>query len=516
MKRVGLGTLAMLVACGGGGGGSDWLTFEPSSLDVTFFQSDPTTVTVIATSSRQLSGPIYVGVVDASGVLRGAAEFEQDGMQVETRLHLDPMLSEGVHTGSLQVRVCADDPVTCARPLGAVSKLPYRITVLQGIDLRELTPLAGAGPWRTLGGDGGHTGFVPATLDPARFSRRWSAAGWGSGIAAEGGRVFVVTDPYPDAWSVTAFSERDGGVDWSFQGVTNWGVSPPAVGHGRVYVATSGKLWAFDQASGEAAAQLPMSSNTNRIGPPEVFGDHVYSMSGDSDALSRFDGVALATSWSSTAPAWYDDAYTVLADDGYVYLHAGDQLDNRSDHLQVLDAADGHEVFRIPDLASDDPCMYGCWSEGEGPVRGGDGIVFNTLVRDYDSTSQLWRGRLQRFDVGNRVASWDKQGNYNSLPAVAGDTLCVVNGHNLDALDAASGALRWSWPIPGAVTYFRQQVLVVGTHAFVTSPDAVHAIELATREQVWSYPATGKLAISENGILYILTTRGLLVAVNLH
>jgi outer membrane protein assembly factor BamB len=41
------------------------------------------------------------------------------------------------------------------------------------------------------------------------------------------------------------------------------------------------------------------------------------------------------------------------------------------------------------------------------------------------------------------------------------------------------------------------------------------ALDLATQKVVWNYPRGGSLAISSNGVLYILTNVGHLSAINL-
>jgi len=60
------------------------------------------------------------------------------------------------------------------------------------------------------------------------------------------------------------------------------------------------------------------------------------------------------------------------------------------------------------------------------------------------------------------------------------------------ALDAPPNA-EW-WP---------SGVLLTNNLVFVSTDNATYAIDRTTHAQVWSYPFSGKLSLSANGILYI-------------
>lgn len=518
---------ASLVACGGGGGGgagvedNGWLTFAPARLEVSFHRGDPTSATVVASSSRVLDGPVQVGVLDPDGVLTGSVLLDLRGTQVSVGLRLNPALAARVHAGSLEVRVCRDRPDRCAEPWGGPWQLPYRITVLPGTNLTPLSALSGAMPWRTVGGDAGHTGFVPATVDPARFGRRWSVPvlePWVKasdvGFAVEGGRVYLLAGQYGSGWKVTAYSEADGQVDWASDLGTLLWVGQPAAGHGHVYAASSAgstgtALWVLDQATGALVKRLPMTSQFDRWGPPEIHGDAVYTPSGMYGGLSRFDGVQLSESWFSSSAPWFTRPYTPLADGAFVYMYA-------AGGLLALNAADGTLAFQIPVASSS-----GGAAPGLAPVLGPSGGVFHAFIPEFGRTAGA--ARLVRFDVIQRTSPWARAGSYNSEPVVAGGVLYIVNGEVLEALAAETGERLWSWTIPGAPPgpdvqtnrVRRQEVLVVGRHAFVTAAQALHVVDIDTHQQVWSHPVAGRLAVSENGVLYVLTWEGRLVAVNL-
>lgn len=507
---------AGLAACGRGGApDTGWLTFAPAQIDVTLFEGDPTTVTVVATSTRTFDGLVQVGILDPDGVLTGAPSLSISGLQVTARLTVAPALAPGLHSGAFTIRVCQDAPTRCAQPLGGPWQLPYRVTVLAD-DRPPLAALPGAGPWRTVGGDAGHTGYVPARLDPARFSRRFSVPAYPwwvrtdtMGIAVEGGRLYYVKGDYH--WDVTAFAEEDGHAQWKHDlGTLHW-FGQPAVGHGHVYVASSDgdtdtALWVLDQETGAQLRRLGMDSQFDRFGAPEIAGDDVYVQDGHYGGLSRFDGTQLTKAWSNREAPWHMDPYTSLADGAFVYLEDGV-------NLQALNAANGTEAFRIP-IASARGLPPG--APGVAPVLGSNGGVYHVFYNAQD-------GRLERFDVVQRTNPWERTGNYNSQPAVANGVVYIVNGDVLEALREDTGERLWAFTIPGVppgqdLTTGRiphQEVVVVGHHAFVTTSTSLYAVDVDTHEQVWSHPVTGRLAVSENGVLHVLTWDGRLVAINL-
>ena len=63
----------------------------------------------------------------------------------------------------------------------------------------------------------------------------------------------------------------------------------------------------------------------------------------------------------------------------------------------------------------------------------------------------------------------------------------------------------------------RMQVIVANNLVFIAGVERLYVVDLATHQQVWGYPVTGKMSISENGVLYVVPRDGgNLVAVNLH
>jgi Carbohydrate binding domain len=139
MRSLSRGAIVGLVltACGGGGGGAgdgSWLTFAPSSISATSYTGEPAlTITVVATSSKTISEPLQAGLVfdradvfDAGSTLISAV----NSMQYSARFHTQAALATGVYSGTLEVRLCRDAPITCSDPYpGSPWHVPYQVTV---------------------------------------------------------------------------------------------------------------------------------------------------------------------------------------------------------------------------------------------------------------------------------------------------------------------------------------------------------------------------------------------------
>lgn len=492
-----------MVACGGGGGDEDnsWLQFTPSQLEATTYEGESVSVDVVATSSKTISETLYVGIVDTSGVITPDVSIEQDGLTTYATVHVSPTLAQGTYTGDLTVRLCRDDPVTCAKPYpGSPWKLPYRFTVLPGTNLTSLRPLAGVGAWSTYQGNAAHTGFIPATLSADKFSRRWAWANRASAITVDEGRAFTVTTDESSRWTLTALNEADGAVLWQYDMGTLSRVNPPAVSGGKVFVTSTGHqdtfMWAFEAATGGLLAKNPMSSQWEEYLAPTIFRGAVYTESGGYGGLAKFDVATVTQRWFAELPQY--DTWTPAVDLQYVYTLTGAEF-------VATDISNGNRAFTIEDTGFD---WHG-YSMAGAPVLDGAGHAFASSMG----------GRLVSFSLTDKTMGWSVSDQVQSDPAIANGVLYVVNGSQLEARSPATGDLLWSWAAPDGIQLsypYRSQVVVAGNMAFVAGTSHTYAVDLTSHTSTWSYPAAGAMAISRNAVLYIATRDGRLVAVNLH
>lgn len=144
---------SLIASCGGGGGGGGgggfpvlpggvapppvntagaWLTFNPSPVELTLFPNTPKTFSVTATSTKIISSPVSVAIIDTKGVITTNVKITSSGLQYVATMTTNGSLAAGPHTGNFEVRVCYDaNPLTCSQPVeGSPWQLPYKFTVI--------------------------------------------------------------------------------------------------------------------------------------------------------------------------------------------------------------------------------------------------------------------------------------------------------------------------------------------------------------------------------------------------
>lgn len=125
------------------------------------------------------------------------------------------------------------------------------------------------------------------------------------------------------------------------------------------------------------------------------------------------------------------------------------------------------------------------------------------------------RAEIYSISVGNPDDQWKiKAGNVYSNFATGGNKIYYMGDYStLKAISAVDGSPLWSTEIPEQLDFSHGfpgqafQILAVGNMIFVSSQaDEVkqtYAIDRSTGKIVWSLPASGAMAVSENGNLFI-------------
>jgi outer membrane protein assembly factor BamB len=151
------------------------------------------------------------------------------------------------------------------------------------------------------------------------------------------------------------------------------------------------------------------------------------------------------------------------------------------------------------------------------PVLGQPGAVFAVYVGNPNSNALL------DFDTNAQSVRWRVAGGYTGNPAYAAPMLYAVNSspYRLEARSESDGSLLWSWtPQLKSETRFIGDVLVTNNLVFASTNSATYAISQSTHQPVWSIPIPGRLALSANGVLYVVAvdaagdTNGTVLAVN--
>jgi outer membrane protein assembly factor BamB len=350
--------------------------------------------------------------------------------------------------------------------------------------------------------DARHTGHLPLYLRPDQAALRWQRA-IGSGlplnpVAAGDGKVLVSLRTYfqdiPTLFSVDAAT---GQTLWSKAFGDVFSVNPPSYAYGMVYLQTGQDgsppfLHAFDATTGEEVFEETFEAQWERYYAPTVEDGKVYIDGGYYGGMYRFDAFSGEPDWFLGVLPQYDQ-WTPAISQGLAYSYVGEYEPG----LYVADAADGGLVAYIPDPQF----QWDGWSMNEAPVVAGGRDVL--AVHD---------GRLILFDTGNRSIRWQKERNFTGQPSVARHAVYAVDAGHLAVLDKETGADLWSWQPPEGALIGR--MIVTDSHVLASTAANVYAIDVRTRQSVWSYPAGGDLALAE-GTLYVASSSGLLTAITM-
>jgi len=140
---------AALSACGGGGGGSNasagsgttptapvvnddaCLTLTPNPLNITLTQGSPASSSVNATANCNFPDLINVAIIDNKGVFStNVSVTALSQYSYNALLRTATGLAAGTYDGTLEIRLCKDDPKVCSQPhKGSPWHLPYHVQV---------------------------------------------------------------------------------------------------------------------------------------------------------------------------------------------------------------------------------------------------------------------------------------------------------------------------------------------------------------------------------------------------
>jgi outer membrane protein assembly factor BamB len=159
---------------------------------------------------------------------------------------------------------------------------------------------------------------------------------------------------------------------------------------------------------------------------------------------------------------------------------------------------------------SDPTYSWNGYTTAGAPVLGGANTIYAGNLSNKNSNS------IVSFDTLNKAVRWSIRGAYSGNPAYAGGALFASNNSPfaLEVYNEADGTKLWSWTPPVGNGQFVSDVLVTNNLVFVSTDTNTFAIDRSTHLPVWTYAASGSLALSANGILYIKGTYSI-VAINL-
>ena len=472
---------------------------------------------VIKPRYTSFAGTLYSETSDPSGVFAQPVSVTNNADGSYTlEFASSSSAPAGQYTGAVRLLLCSD--LSCATPQSVASvSANYSIQVLgsnpswPGNNLTTLTAWSGVADWQTFQGNSAHTGFVPATISPDQLVTRWQQSVvpnvYFNGtvnldtITTTNGLFYIA-----DGNVLQARRESDGGLVWSydFSGLQYPSVNPPAVSNGVVYIAagqqSSTYMYAFDAATGALIFKSPMSSQWENYLAPTIGPDGVYTNAGTYGGIYGFSAGGNQLFFTGMAQ---QSAWTPAVDSTTVYAYTGYAL-------TLIDPTTGQIEGTIADPSFTN-YIY---------VIGGSvvlGAPHSAFAAAYDNSFVNGVGNnLLHFNTTSMSIDWSVGGDYPETPAYNAGVVYAVNDNplRLEARLETDGSLLWSWSPPAAGDVaFKSEVLLTNTLVFVSTNLSTYAVDLTTHKAVWSYPVSGNLALSRDGVLY-LEGADMLTAIN--
>ncbi|QYK04848.1 PQQ-binding-like beta-propeller repeat protein [Shewanella zhangzhouensis] len=504
-----------LSACGGGdsGGGDSGggeqpvakvslqLASEQVSLQLSQGDALPLTVSGTWSGSNLGASQVFVKLYDQNNQYISpvvSAALSGNSFSLDTQLNID--LQVGQYTPTLTLVACKDASCTSLYP-DSQEALTLQLDV------------AKVPEWQTHQANAAHNGYVPVLLNTNNFAKLWE---WQRAPSSEpigginapvggNGEVYLSTDVYFGDAAVIALDELTGKENWRLSFGNVPALNPPAINDDTLFIATSGhqdtKVWAIDRALGKLKFQTNFSSQWGHYLAPTVYDDKVYQTGGYYGGFTyAFDINDGVQAWSqSPGTSWGMD--TPAVDANHVYVHSGNEL-------TVFDKNTGDKLSTIQDLFGNSNYDY----HGS-PVIGTEGRVMaysgGAFSGRASSNAEHFEDRvISSFDVVKKEYRWASRFTYKTFFATHNGVVYAGknNPASLDAIDEDTGEVLWSWVAPTTQdTSFHRNVVVTKNLLFVSTNAHVYAIDLQTREQVWSYDEPGTLAITDNRILLLAT-----------
>ncbi len=261
-------------------------------------------------------------------------------------------------------------------------------------------------------------------------------------------------------------------------------VAAPAVGDGVVFAGSDDMhVYALDAATGEmrwsfATGDAVRSSPTVSEGVVFVGSNdnHLYALdAGSGDLL-----------WKIDTGNWVQ--YRPTVSDGVVYLSVQDA---DAHELHAVDAKSGERIW-----ASEVSIAF---SPETAPAAVGSQVYVTSAAGDLVALSTSTGDVLWAFSPNDALTA-------RSL--VAGGTVYVAAGRNIDALDEESGRILWSRDYYWSVDHDGADVppFIVDGIVYFSPGDSIYSHDPATGETVWSFQVDGIIdspPASAHGLVYI-------------
>lgn len=338
------------------------------------------------------------------------------------------------------------------------------------------------------------------------MTQLWQTTLPGAGAIAQpsggDGYVFVAYNQAGSYYNhmLAGLDALHGGIQWSTPFTNMNSVTPPAYQAGRVYIQTldnneQGLVTSFF-ADGSFGWRQPFQSQWASWPAPTVDSGSLYIAGGVYSGMYGFGALDGSHEWFCDNLPFYD-GWTPSLDANYAYTYVGDNLNSSyGAGLYAVNRATGVADYQIWDPGND---WSGYTEPGALCISGNLAFITNG-------------GRLVAFDIKRRLFAWQVTRSCTGQPCAVGNLVCCPDGAGITAFDASTGNVLWTWSPPSGS--LQAPFLLTNTLLVASTSTGTFAVDLATRQVVWSTPLSGTLSIAD-GNLYIGGSTGTLTAISL-
>jgi subtilisin family serine protease/outer membrane protein assembly factor BamB len=369
-----------------------------------------------------------------------------------------------------------------------------------GSDPRSASLRPSVPGWTGYLGDARHRGFSPVRVDISRLARRWSVNVTGgvespvSPVSVAHGRLHVTSDLGSEAPFLASLNAQTGAVIWrrELQNESH-PVSGPAESGNRIIVHGStagiGGVQVYDRTTGNTLSSTATGRTRGVLPAPAVRGGIIAALDAESGGISGLDLANGVSRWSRSFSnfGWWVPA---LEQDRLLVFNK--TRVSAPFRLSVLNAATGDLHYSIS-------APIGITAVPGIAVAGFRDDVFATTGND-----------LYRFNLLTRRLHWKSPGYFDAHAPVIGNGEIYTNElRTVVAIDEQLGQRLWTWIAPEYLIY---PLVATASHIFASSDTTLYAIDIATRQTVWTAPTPGHISIGDNRLIYVAGRTGNITA----
>lgn len=517
-------TCATLAACGGGGGDPANLLQEETGVQLAagtvHCAAEPGLNCAQFFSAQAANGQSernFVWSEEASVKVVGDLEKEKqaDGswrMKISFRDNLPP----GEYSGRVKIDLMTY-PVSSLTVYNP-SWLNYRFSV--GPSQGQITALQKrSDDWQGFQGNAAHNAALNLNLEPTRISRRYTLSMEDNvrlnGLVSSNGKIFLsrsTNNGNLTQRSIQALREHDGSLLWELKGGTARFGQLAANGSDIAFLQYDEKsgrsLRTYNAENGQARLNLPLPysgllSSDNPMAPV-LEPQEICAASGRDEEVECRDLQSGALRLALPTRGALDPRYI-----GWTpALNSSHIFTNLHGQFKVFAKADGALQYTLDVPGPRSGALHTSHELNQAPVLADSQSAVLLDRRASDGSAR--ENTISVIDLERRAIRWQVNGAFVQHPVAAKGVVYAGNHKTgqVEARDLQTGKLLWGWKLAeNQESGFGPNLIVLNNALLVAGKDKTWALDSKDGRVLWSYPIGGQLAISAQGLLYILGQR---------